>query len=275
MSRLRRIFTKSGLSSALNYASFKGEKMYYGYYYKNPLERRKNRKILEKKRSENPGDTQKTGDLPLVSIITPTYNRVDLLSERAIPSALRQTYKNIEIIVVGDHCTDETETRVKSFKDSRIKFYNLPERSRYPKDPNKKWYVHGAVPRNVAIELASGEWIAPLDDDDEFSETHIENLLNYALKNNYEMVYGKVKREITPGEWNEVGSYPLQNGCISLMSVLYHSRLNFIEWSPECWKYREPTDWNLWRRIEEAEARIGFLDEIVGTHYIEKVQMHK
>ncbi|MDD2439802.1 MAG: glycosyltransferase family A protein [Methanosarcinaceae archaeon] len=279
MRKLNRIFSKKGLAAAPKYISLTGKKTYYGYFYKNTQERRKNRELLKKRRIEAANKSLEQGytrkEKPLVSIITPTYNRIELLAERAIPSALNQTYKNIEIIIVGDHCTDETENRIKSFKDPRIKFYNLPKRSRYPKDPNKKWYVHGAKPRNVALELAAGEWIAPLDDDDEFSKDHIESLLNYALENNYEMVYGRVAREIAPGEWSEVGSYPLKPGEISLMSVLYHSRLNFIKWSSDSWKYEEPTDWNLWRRIEEAGARIGFLDKVVGTHYIERVQIYK
>lgn len=275
MTNLGRFFSREGINSISKYVSLRGEKMYYGYYYKNPSERKKNREILERKRREFSKEGHDKNKLPLVSIITPTYNRADLLARRAIPSALRQTYENIEIIVVGDHCTDCTENRLKNFDDPRIKYYNMPERSKFPKNPNKKWYVHGANPRNVAIEMASGEWIAPLDDDDEFSEDHIETLLDYALGNDYEMVYGKVECEIKPEEWKEIGSSPLECGAISLMAVLYHSRLNFIKWDPDSWKYSEPNDWNLWRKMEEAGTKIGFLDKVVGRHYLEKVQIYK
>lgn len=55
---------------------------------------------------------------PLVSIIIPTYNRAELL-KRAIESALAQTYKNIQIIVVDDASEDNTPEVVQSFKDSR------------------------------------------------------------------------------------------------------------------------------------------------------------
>ena len=58
--------------------------------------------------------------------------------------------------------------------------------------------VAGVVPQNYAIESCSGDWIAPLDDDDEFSRDHIEVLLNYAIKNDYEMAYGKAEMEIKP-----------------------------------------------------------------------------
>jgi glycosyltransferase involved in cell wall biosynthesis len=102
--------------------------------------------------------------------------------ERTIPSVLRQTYQKFEIVVVGDHCTDNTEELLMRFNDKRIKFYNLPERGIYPADAVDRWRVAGVAPANKGIELCTGEWIAPLDDDDEFSQDHLEVLLNYAME---------------------------------------------------------------------------------------------
>jgi glycosyltransferase involved in cell wall biosynthesis len=53
---------------------------------------------------------------PLVSVIIPTYNRVDYL-KLALKSVIKQTYKNIEIIVVDDGSTDNTAEIVASFND--------------------------------------------------------------------------------------------------------------------------------------------------------------
>ncbi len=47
-------------------------------------------------------------------------------------------------------------------------------------NPNDRWMVAGTKPANKGIELCSGDWIAPLDDDDEFSEDHLDVLLNHA-----------------------------------------------------------------------------------------------
>jgi glycosyltransferase involved in cell wall biosynthesis len=240
----------------------------YGYYYKNYLENKDNKKILKNNRSKN--DT-KLKD-PLVSVLIPTYNRAELLTERTIPSVLRQTYQNFEIIVIGDNCTDDTEERIKIFNDKRIKFHNLSKRGEYPDDPHYKWMVAGVTPANKAIELSSGEWIAPLDDDDEFSDDHLEILLEYALERDYELVYGKVEMEIEPNEWKELGSYPLEQAKISRMSALYHSKLKFIKYNIDSWKYSEPADWNMWKRMKEAGVKIGFVDKIVGKHYLEKFQ---
>ena len=49
--------------------------------------------------------------------------------ERCIPSILGQTYDNLELIVVGDGCTDETDELLTAIDDPRLNFINPPERS--------------------------------------------------------------------------------------------------------------------------------------------------
>lgn len=245
------------------------KKLINGYYSKNRAECMKNKEMLGFIR----GKKNTIDEIePLVSVLIPTYNRGKLLTERTIPSVLSQTYKNFELIIVGDNCIDDTEKLISKINDKRITFYNLSERGEYPEKPLDRWSVAGTVPANKAIELCSGEWIAHLDDDDEFSEDHLEILLKFALDNNYEMVYGKVKREIKPGIWLELGSYPLKWGEISRMAALYHSNLKFFKYDIDSWKYGEPADWNMWRRMKEAGVRIGFTNKLVGKHYIEHQQ---
>ena len=59
---------------------------------------------------------------PLITIITPTYNRAEILTERAINSVLSQTYKNFEYLIIGDGCTDNTE---KKKRGTKFKFKSL------------------------------------------------------------------------------------------------------------------------------------------------------
>lgn len=241
----------------------------YGYYLKNTLERYNNRKKLKELRKR----TVRNKKDPLVSILIATYNRPKCLTQRAIKSVLNQTYENFEIVVVGDHCTEETVKAVSEIDDERLIFHNLPERGKYPEDPVLRWMVAGVTPSNKAIDMASGEWLGPLDDDDAFSPDHIEVLLNHALENDYEMVYGKVLNEEENGHWSTLGSYPLQEKEISRMAVLYHSNLSFMKYDINSWKYYQPGDWNLWRRMKEAGVKIGFVDEVVGNHYQEMSQL--
>lgn len=247
-----------------------GKRIWHNYYLKNWIECKRNRTLLKEVRA-SVGDNLNLEN-PLVSVRIPTYNRGKILTERTVPSVLRQTYQNFEIVIVGDHCTDNTEELLRKFDDKRIKFHNLPKRGEYPTKPYDRWMVAGTVPANKGIELCSGDWIAPLDDDDEFSEDHLEVLLSYALEHNYEMVYGITQMERHPGKWINVGSYPLKCGHICHLSVLYHAKLKFFKYDINAWKYSEPGDWNMWRRMKEAGVRIGFLDKVVGKHYLEGTQ---
>lgn len=247
-----------------------GKRIWYNYYLKNSIECRRNKELLNRARDNSEDGLSNKN--PLISVRIPTYNRGKILAERTIPSVLRQTYQNFEIIIVGDHCTDNTEELLKNFNDERIKFYNLPERGKYPMNPEDRWMVAGTEPVNKGIELCSGDWVAPLDDDDEFSEDHLEILLSQALEHDYEMVYGIVEMEVKPGKWINLGSYPLRHGRICHLSVLYHSKLKFLKHDINAWKYEEPGDWNIWRRMKEAGVRIGFVNKVVGKHYLEKTQ---
>jgi hypothetical protein len=124
------------------------------------------------------------------------------------------------------------------------------------------------------LEVATGAWIAPLDDDDEFSNDHLELLLHHALENQYEMVYGILQWEVERGKWVPCGSYPLRHMHICHSAVLYSSVLKFLKYDVNAWKYSQPDDWNLWRRMKEAGAKIGFLDRVVGKHYQEYSQLN-
>ena len=98
----------------------------------------------------------------MVSVVIPTHNRVDLLS-RAIDSALNQTYKNLEVIVVSDGSTDGTDELMQKYeKDSRVKYINY------------KSGHGGNYARNMGIKAARGEFVAFLDDDDEWWSNKIE-----------------------------------------------------------------------------------------------------
>jgi hypothetical protein len=204
---------------------------------------------------------------PLVTVRIATYNRGPLIAERAIPSVLEQTYRNLEVLVVGDACDDVTAAAVRSIDDKRLRFINLPTRGLYPADPNARWMVAGAHPMNTALALARGTWLAPCDDDDVFTKTHVEQLLEHALRNRLEMVWSRAALRQPDRSWVVTLGPPLRYGQVSHGSVMYSLGLRFMHHNPTCWKLPEPGDWNLWRRMQRAGVRIGFLDEVTYLHY--------
>ena len=93
--------------------------------------------------------------MPKVSVVIPTHNRASFL-QAAIQSVLNQTFQDFEVIVVDDASEDQTAEVVRRFSEPRI------------------WYIRHEInkgqgaSRNDGIRRASGEYIALLDDDDEW-----------------------------------------------------------------------------------------------------------
>ena len=197
---------------------------------------------------------------PLVTIRIATYDRGPLIAERALASALRQSYERLEVLVVGDRCDEATEKAVRAVDDPRVRFLNLPTRGLYPSSPTPRRKVAGAHPMNAALYLARGSWIAPLDDDDEFTDDHVEVLLRAAIEGRFEMVYSKSSNEVMPGEWEEVGEWPGRVGQVVHGAMFYASDLRFMPHSLTCWKMKnQPSDWNLFHRMSRIGVRIGFV----------------
>ena len=109
---------------------------------------------------------------PLCTVIVTTYNRGDRLLPLALDSILAQTIRDYEVVLMDDASTDCTprtiETYATKFKDAGIDFraFRLAENSGYQ-----------CVPKNLAIYNARGDYIAYLDDDNEWMPNHLERLL--------------------------------------------------------------------------------------------------
>lgn len=205
---------------------------------------------------------------PLVSVLICTYNRGKLLVERTLPSILNQTHQNLEVVIVGDCCPDDTPQRMAGIDDPRVRFLNLSERGQYPKRKEHLWMVAGTVPGNKCLELARGQWIAYLDDDDVFTPDHIEVLLQAARDRDLELIYGLHQYERTPEVWKTnapkfpTGRRPYK-GNIGHSTALYRSYLTFFKYDTESWRADLPADWHLWMRMGRCGVRTGFLNHVV------------
>lgn len=109
----------------------------------------------------------------LVSVIITTYHNEKLLP-RAIECLLNQTYKNIEIIVVDDN-PPESESRIQT--ECVMKKYSQVIYLKH------KANLNGATARNTGISVANGKYIAFLDNDDIYFNSHVEDCVK-ALQTN-------------------------------------------------------------------------------------------
>jgi len=113
-----------------------------------------------------PGDEEmrpeRSGD-PSVSVIIPAYNHQDYVGE-AIESVLAQTHADLELILINDGSTDETDARIRGYDDPRIKYFTQQN--------------IGAAPTiNLGISRAVGEFIHILNSDDVYAPDRIERIL--------------------------------------------------------------------------------------------------
>jgi glycosyltransferase involved in cell wall biosynthesis len=195
--------------------------------------------------------------MDLVSVIIPAYNAEKYISE-TIESVLKQTYKNLEIIIVDDGSTDDTERVVNNKLQAFSKYKFLKQNNLGP-----------AAARNLGIKNAEGDYIAFLDADDLWLPQKIEKQIRF-LKEHPECglvftrrkiitPYGKViddKRKIP----KEINFYILvASNYITTSSVMVRKKIFDL-----CGYFDEdikgPEDWDMWIRISKC-TKIGFIDE--------------
>ena len=209
---------------------------------------------------------------PLITICVATYNRGPLLIERCIKSLLAQTYKNIEIVIVGDCCTDETEALMAGIEDSRVRFENLAERGKYPPSGLIRWMVAGTSTVNRALELARGDFICHCDDDDEFLPDKVEKLVKFICAEKAHFVWHPFFYEGEDGKWSVNPAPALAYGNVTTSVMFYHSWLKRVPWDINAWRFGEPGDWNRVRRMKYIGIEALRYSEPLLRHYRERNQ---
>lgn len=102
----------------------------------------------------------------LVSIILPVYNSEQFIAN-CINSILKQTYRNIQLVIINDCSTDNTDNIIKTFNDSRILYISNPKNFGISKT------------QNIGIELSKGEYIAIMNSDDVMVPNRIEKQVSF------------------------------------------------------------------------------------------------
>lgn len=201
---------------------------------------------------------------PAVSVVIPTRARPALLL-RAVNSALQQTFADLEVVVVIDGKDEETLEALASISSPRVRVLSLPNQ------------VGGSRARNEGVNAAAGEWIAFLDDDDEWLPQKLEKQLAAANASDSPdpIVACKVMARTPGGEFlwpRKLPSEPLSEyllardswrqgeGLLQTSTLLTTRRLLLkIQFADGLRKHQD-WDWLL-RAIRTPGAKIEFVTE--------------
>ena len=194
----------------------------------------------------------------LVSVIIPTYNRSKLI-KRSATSVLNQTYRNIELIIVDDGSTDDTETVVNSINDSRII---------YIKQSNQG----ACVARNNGIVHAKGKFIAFHDSDDVWHKDKLEKQIECIQNTQADFVFCKMaingnSKKRLPQNFKEGF---VEESVLPLGGSTQTFLANAEVFKKECFDVEMPRlqDFELLLRIHKRYS-VYCMDEILVDYYVQ------
>lgn len=208
---------------------------------------------------------------PPISVVIPVYNRSWEL-RRALESLARQTERNFEVVVCDDGSTEDICAVLAPFQSQMDVRYQRIENSGGP-----------ARPRNVAIRLARGEWIAFLDSDDWWDDGRMA-VVGAALDEDIDILYHPLRVVTaqgltrTPERRSMIGE-PLRSEALRHMAlfgnpvpnsaaVVRRSLLMEIGGICEDQAIVAVEDFDTWLRLVEAGARMRFMDQVLGSYWI-------
>lgn len=205
-------------------------------------------------------NNQKNTDYGKVSVIMPNFNGEKFLRE-SIDSVLSQSYQNLELLFVDDCSTDGSLDAVKSFSDDRIRIFSTE--------------VNGgaAKSRNLAIENATGKWIAFLDSDDIWLSEKLEKQLSFMTEKGagfsftqYDVVdeNGEKKATFTPKAWEYSFDDILKHNYIGCLTAIYDAEKLGKVYMPENAEKRE--DVACWFNILKTGTNAYCLGEILAKY---------
>ena len=199
----------------------------------------------------------------LVSVITGTYNRHDLLLE-AIENVREQTYRPLEHCIVSDGPDLALRQMLGAHRGS-----DVPTRF---VETGRQWSQFlaasiSAVPFQVAQWLASGDYLMWLSDDERLTPDHVESLVNLLEETDSDFVYPRVEVWNPAGYQSVIGTDPPQLGGIT--HALFRAEL--LDYRGFTTHIGSGTDWDQIRHWMEAGARWAMLDRITLRHRIDKM----
>ena len=206
----------------------------------------------------------------MVSVIIPSYNRARTILP-AVESVLKQTYSDLELWVVDDCSTDNTEQVLAQLQDPRLHYFRLKKNS------------GACTARNKGTELATGEYIAFNDSDDQWHADKLEKQLAFLKKTCSDVV--TCAMTVKDEEGNALHVFPDhgEEGPLTYEDLLLYncSSTQLILGKAECFKQYpfDPfmprlQDWDEMLRLSQ-HFRICFQKEILVDAFMQKDSITK
>lgn len=204
----------------------------------------------------------------LVTVIIPVWNRQEYIKE-TINSILTQTYKNIEILCIDDYSSDESLSILEQIQDNRLRLIKLAQNSGRP-----------AIPRNIGLKQAKGDFIAFCDDDDIWDqrkiELQMEAMIEYSsdfcftgfeyfgLKKGRPSFKLRAIRLMTP--LSLIFSNSILNSSVMITRSLFE-RIGFLN---EELSLRAIEDYQYWLRAYFKGAKFHFINETMVYYRVHR-----
>ena len=198
-----------------------------------------------------------------VSIIMPCYNQGKYVRE-AIESVLHQTYKNIEIVCVNDASLDNSNDIIQNILSELN-----PDNFIYINHKENKGVI---TTRNEAIEIATGEYILPLDADDTIEPTYVEKAVNildenpdvgivYCWVNNF---WKDSKSQISKWEDFDISKELFLNSIVN--TSMYRKSDFLLVGGYKSYMNKGWEDWDLWLSIIEKGFKAHLIKEVLFNY---------
>ena len=202
---------------------------------------------------------------PLISVIIPTFNAANTI-KRCVDSVLKQTYNKIEIICCDDCSTDNTVEILNEYSSPSFKVL-----------VNEK-NMRAAFSRNRCIEIAKGDYIAQIDDDDYCAPERIEKQLEFLIEHKeYDFVGSGIYYFDENGVWGkslrEVGYQPqkedfLRNSVFANPTMMYRlAALKKVGGYRVAQETRRSQDYDLHMRLYAANLKGYIMSERLVFYY--------
>jgi len=200
---------------------------------------------------------------PFITVIIPTYKR-NIFLERAVKSVLDQTYKNLEIIIIDDDPNSEIFNQISLLKNSSI---------HYVKNTKN---IGASGSRNNGVKYSNGDFLAFLDDDDEWLPQKLEKQISMIMQSDdcgviycgYDLMVGNeiLKRKNTYHKNNNFHEITLHKCPIGSPTPLIKKEL-FLQIGGYDVRLPSCQDWDLWIRLSKI-CKFVALNETLAIYRI-------